>query len=65
MSRDVSLPNADDPVLAGLNRLTRLRYLLGDENVTERMACFVLEHGPRREPPTFEQMWATVQRRKP
>lgn len=58
------LPNADDPALAGMDRLVRLRYLLSDADVPERVARMVVETTPHRELPTFEQMWAIVQRRR-
>ena len=59
------LPNADDPSLAGMNRLQRLRYLLGDADIPERTARMVVETTPHRDPPTFAEMWATVERRAP
>jgi hypothetical protein len=68
----------DDAVLRGVNRLQSLRYLLEEcaepgtlesaqppsVEASSPAAGFGVHEAGSAAPPTFEQMWATVQRRK-
>lgn len=69
-------PYYQDDAVTGMNRLQRLLWLLTEpgtpitaqphwDEASLRAAGFGVREAGSVTPPTFEEMWATVQRRKP